>query len=259
MIVNMTSSRIYQDESGQWWYQHSEGNRKRCYEQSCHTCGNEFVARSLGARTPTHCSRQCALACRKAEGECGRVRAKNHIVKDGVVIASDEMYRDDDGQWWVPRSGGARARCTPGTCHRCKTKFIAYPNGKKTKTHCTKQCYWECRGEGGHDNTDRIKRGSENHHWKGGKVKRKGYVLLYAPDHHSINGRGTKRKYVFEHRIVMEGLLGRPLRRNETVHHINGITDDNRPENLELWGYQPPGQRVGEGRHCATCTCDTHT
>jgi hypothetical protein len=72
-----------------------------------------------------------------------------------------------------------------------------------------------------------------------------GYVYEYSPNHPSVQGKTSKR--VLQHRLVMEKVLGRSLLPGENVHHKNGIRDDNRPENLELWAKpQPAGQRFAD-------------
>ena len=62
------------------------------------------------------------------------------------------------------------------------------------------------------------------------QMTRNGYILIYTPDHPLADQKG----YVLEHRLVVEKRIGRYLLRSEPVHHINGIRNDNRDENLQL-------------------------
>lgn len=75
--------------------------------------------------------------------------------------------------------------------------------------------------------------------WGPGVKDSTGYIRCRMVD---FDGRQITK---MEHRIIMEEFLGRELERHEEVHHLNGVRDDNRIENLELWSKsQPAGQRV---------------
>lgn len=71
--------------------------------------------------------------------------------------------------------------------------------------------------------------------WKGGRsITSQGYISVLIEPDSPYFCMANSGGYVLEHRLVMAQHLGRPLQPYETVHHINGIKDDNADDNLEL-------------------------
>lgn len=69
----------------------------------------------------------------------------------------------------------------------------------------------------------------ENHpRWKNGRKKERGYRMILQHSHPSADSNG----YIYEHRLIVEKQIGRYLYHWETVHHVNEIRDDNRPQKL---------------------------
>ena len=73
--------------------------------------------------------------------------------------------------------------------------------------------------------------GEDSYCWKGGQpIDSNGYRLITKPDHPRVVCAG----YVKEHTLVAEKVLGRLLKRNEIVHHVDENRLNNNNNNLVI-------------------------
>ncbi len=100
-------------------------------------------------------------------------------------------------------------------CLECQKEFIPK---RKEQSYCTRSCASVKKGKGSSSHM----KGKRNA-WKGGRrVDAEGYVRIYDP---------STQDYQREHRLMIGA------KAVEVVHHINGDTQDNRPENLEITNF----------------------
>jgi hypothetical protein len=133
----------------------------------------------------------------------------------------------------------------------CSRECNGYLRGQEWKKHAHKgRANWKPESE------KKLKErmtGETNPSWKGGVTyrNRKGLYgkqairYVRCPDKYSAMAR--KDGYVMEHRLKVAKEVGRPLTREESVHHINHNAEDNRLENLMLFKTNGEHKRYEHG------------
>lgn len=93
----------------------------------------------------------------------------------------------------------------------------------------------------------------EHFGWKGGRFKSKGYIWIRLAKDDPFYCMTRKDGSVCEHRYVVAKAIGRPLLKEETVHHKNGVRDDNDLSNLQLLHTVDSGHVRGAAWKCNCC------
>jgi len=104
-----------------------------------------------------------------------------------------------------PKKPTAFTTSKPHTCIQCGTEFIAHHESPK---YCSIKC--------------------SAAHKKKPYIVKKGYKKLLIHSH----PRADQKGYVFEHIVVAEAVIGRPIKEPEEVHHRDMNRLNNSPDNL---------------------------
>jgi hypothetical protein len=137
-------------------------------------------------------------------------------------------------QWWRTIVNMITIKCECGNDIHTYPSRLAEGRGKYCSKECSNKHTLIKQGQRLSSKTE-FSKGQLPHNYKGHRFtqsrKQSGvYKLIYKPDHPFA----TKSGHVREHRLIMEEELGRYLRPDEIVDHINMNTLDNRPENLRV-------------------------
>lgn len=115
-------------------------------------------------------------------------------------------------------------------CLDCgKGRWVLCLRGKPVSPRC-----YSCANKRSGQQRKESRLGERNPAWKGGRLKREGYILVKISSNDPYFAMADNKGYVFEHRLVMGRKLGRCLLPSEHIHHKDGNRDHNVQENLEL-------------------------
>lgn len=193
----------------------------------CQECGQGFYAKSLKRK---YCSRGCygkVMSRQISVGERHQPKKPRRGETIPCEVCGKPVYRNktqaEQGKRYCSiecSDIGKKKEPVIKQCVTCGKTLILKPS----QAHIN-SCSMDCR------DAARTKRPLDRmHNGKRARLDKGGYVMVYEPDHPNKSFHGWQ----YEHRLVVEKAIGRYLGSNEHVHHVNGITDDNRLENLQV-------------------------
>lgn len=168
-------------------------------QRTCLRCGEAFQWRS--GIVGKYCSSVCYRAARQGCEVCQLC---------GQPLAANQLRYCSH-----PCRDAAKVTIEQRPCEQCGTLMQVEFHLRDTKRFCSRACLTQSKRLTG----------------PGARMKRHdGYIQVYHPTHPDT----TRAGMMLEHRLVAEQKYGRRILPTEHVHHLNGVRDDNRPENLEV-------------------------
>lgn len=182
----------------------------------CYVCGLGMLKRVTDIARNKSGRFYCSKGCQHSPG----CRPPKRLDRDCEQCGAIFRPAGDESRFCSKACVSAsQVICPDKDCELCGSVFRVRPG--KNERFCSRECWI---GASYKRPLDR------RHNGKPAVMDHQGYVRIYEPGHPAA----TKSGWIFEHRYIVEQALGRTLARDENVHHLNHVRDDNRPENLQL-------------------------
>lgn len=176
-------------------------------ELVCATCGAAFTAKGSKAQSRRYCSKSCYRSPHSTNCTCLQC-GKDFRVPNNAIARGGGRYCSLACSGRAKSEAGGQAEYS---CEMCGSTFRRTPRLNRTPRFCSRSC--KARSTKGNSFIDK-----------------KGYVHVWLPDHPMANSTG----YVLEHRLIVSRQLGRALRADEHIHHVDENPANNAPENLQV-------------------------
>ncbi len=217
-------------------------------QRLCLTCNRPFDVPPTSKRR--YCSQECQP--RRAHStkprppatvtcaECGKKFERKAWIAERQERLGQAQYCSTDCRDAAKRGrkGDQRVERVDFECPQCGRVLKLAPHETRRRKYCSSRCAGKAGGRKPRPGGTRFINGD-------------GYVFIYVPPEERPAGHENTRHQP-EHRIVMSKMLGRWPESWETVHHINGNREDNRPENLQLRSGNHGKGRVLKCRCCGS-------
>lgn len=183
----------------------------RCMDtKHCTHCGSAIAKKVHPSTVHPFCDARCYGMWQRGRTR-GPIKAKRPCATDGCDAAAKAKGFCRRHYlalaYTPPKKPTAHTRRPPKKCLHCGDTFHA-------EYDAAKYCSSACSGA----------------HRKKPFIIKKGYRKILIPAHPRADAKG----YVFEHLVIAEATIGRPLRNGEEVHHKDFNRQNNAPDNLQV-------------------------
>ena len=239
-VVEFNNRKYYRNKNDIWFTVSNNKKHKFSHyvKSTCMQCNGIAFKAKWSINKNTFCSQACVIKAKTGKGN--QTRPVTDFYVESKQCRGVTYYKNKDDDWFtvVFNKGERKFLYYRETfCSVCNNiTFVdkyRYDKSIAKRSFCSETCL------------SIGNMGAGNLNWVGGRRLHGRYWIVYSPNHPN-----ARSGYVAEHRLAIENELGRYLRSDEVVHHIDCDKQNNELLNLITMSIQQHSKSHGTLEKC---------